>query len=81
MTDAYQDEIDTYLAEISVKSMTARDTHELSGLMQYTAQLENIGDHIYHMAVSMNRMNEEGHTFNEHSIQSLNVLDDRCGYL
>lgn len=77
MTDTYQDEIDTYLAEISVKSMTARDTHELSGLMQYTAQLENIGDHIYHMAVSMNRMNEEGHTFNEHSIQSLNVLSEK----
>ncbi len=74
LADWYQDEIDAYLAKLSVRSMTERESFELSYLMHVIADYENITDHVYHMVVTLNRFWESGGSFNEDGKAQLQEL-------
>ena len=74
--DWYQDEIDTYLLKLSTKPMTAKESHEMSILLHFIADCENITDHIYHMVVCISRLWEGGREFTESSMKAINSLSE-----
>ncbi len=76
LADWYQDEIDAYLAKLSVRSMTERESLELSYLMHVIADYENITDHVYHIVVTLNRFWESGAVFNETAKSEMQQLTE-----
>ncbi|MGI6041344.1 MAG: Na/Pi cotransporter family protein [Candidatus Alectryocaccobium sp.] len=76
LVDWYQDEIDLYLAKLSTRSMTEKESMELSYLMHVIADYENITDHIYHMVVTLSRLWESGNNFSEYAMKELHEIND-----
>ena len=79
MADRYQDEIDLYLSKLSAKSMTERESFELSYLMHVISDYENISDHIYHIVVSMKRVWDNDKKFGQDAMDSLGELKTLTG--
>ena len=75
--DWYQDEIESYLARLSTRSLTEAESKELSQLLHVISNYENISDHIYHMVVSFKRLWETGHSFSGDARKELEVLNGR----
>ena len=76
LVDWYQDEIDAYLAQLSTRSITQKESVELSHLMHVIADYENITDHIYHMVVALNRLWEEGISFSKTAYAQIREISD-----
>lgn len=76
LVDWYQDEIDLYLAQLSARSMTERESMELSFLMHVIADYENITDHLYHMVVTINRLWESGNEFSADAMAQLHEINE-----
>ncbi len=74
MADLYQDEIDEYLAKLSSRSLTEKESSELSHLMHVASDSENITDHIYHITVSLGRMTENGKEFPAEALADIKSL-------
>ena len=76
LVDWYQDEIDLYLAQLSARSMTEKESMELSFLMHVIADYENITDHLYHMVVTINRLWESGNEFSADAMAQLHEINE-----
>lgn len=76
LVDWYQDEIDMYLAKLSAKSMTEKESFELTHLLHVVADYENISDHIYHMVVTVNRLWMNNEKFGEKALAEIKELSD-----
>lgn len=74
LVDWYQDEIDAYLALLSTKSITNKESVELSYLIHVIADYENITDHVYHMVVTLNRLWDGGNNFSEKAEQEIREI-------
>lgn len=81
LCDRYQDELNAYLAKLSVRSMTEKESREVTHLMHVAAESENVSDHIYHMSVAMERFMENGETFNKEAHSELLSIMEKLSRL
>ena len=81
LCDRYQDELNAYLAKLSVRSMTEKESREVTHLMHVAAESENVSDHIYHMAVAMERFMENGETFSKEAHDELLSIMEKLSRL
>ena len=76
MADWYEDEIESYLADLSAKNMTYTETKELSRLLHVIANYENITDHIYRMVFSFKQLYDNDRSFSPAGRQEMADLND-----
>ena len=74
MIDRYQDEIDSYLSLLSSRSLTDRESKELSLLLRVISDCENISDHIYHMVTCIQKMWDSGNELPVVAMEELKAL-------
>ncbi len=74
MIDRYQDAIDSYLSSLSARSLTERESTELSHLLRVISDCENISDHIYHMVTCIQKMWDSGNELSEVAMNEIKQL-------
>ncbi|MBQ7293554.1 MAG: Na/Pi cotransporter family protein, partial [Clostridia bacterium] len=74
--DNYEDMLGTYLVKLSGRSMTERDSHEITKLLHLIGVFERMSDHAVNILESAEEMNDKKITFSSEAQRELKVL---CG--
>ncbi len=74
--DHYEDMLGTYLVKLSSRSMTERDSHEITKLLHLIGDFERISDHAVNILESAEEMNDKKLSFSNEAKKELSVL---CG--
>ncbi len=72
--DVYEDEIGTYLMQITAKNLTEKDNLEVSKLLHMISDLERLSDHAVNLAESASEMHLKKLSFSASAISELNVM-------
>ncbi|MCQ2507425.1 MAG: Na/Pi cotransporter family protein [Dorea sp.] len=74
--DQYEDKVGTYLMQLSVAKMSAKDAQQVSKLLHTLTDFERLGDHALNIAKSARVLYEKKVTFSEDAWYELKVLED-----
>lgn len=74
--DGYEDMLGTYLVKLSGRSMTERDSHEITKLLHLIGDFERISDHAVNILESAEEMNDKKISFSSEAKREVTVL---CG--
>ena len=72
--DGYEDMLGTYLVKLSGRSMTERDSHEITKLLHLIGDFERISDHAVNILESAEEMNDKKLSFSNEAKKEIKVL-------
>lgn len=74
--DKYEDALGTYLVKLSSKSLTDKDSHEVTELLHIIGDFERISDHAVNILESSEEIKEKGLSFSKQAMAELGVMID-----
>ena len=72
--DKYQDEINTFLIKLSSKSLSIKDSDELTDMLHCIGDFERIGDHAMNISKAVVAQNTTNIKFSEDAIEEILIL-------
>lgn len=75
LVDHYEDELGGYLMKLSVKPLTAKESHELSVLLHCIGDFERISDHAINIMESAREMYDKDLSFSKKAEEELQVFE------
>lgn len=73
-TDHYEDQLGTYLVELSAKQISSEDSHEAAKLLKVIGDFERISDHAVNLVESAEELEEKGLKLSKPAEKELAVL-------
>lgn len=74
--DMYEDVLGTYLVKLSSKSLTIKDSNEISKILHAIGDIERIGDHAVNILGVAKEMDEKKLSFSEKAQEEINILSE-----
>ncbi|MBR2474250.1 MAG: Na/Pi cotransporter family protein [Clostridia bacterium] len=74
--DIYEDELGSYLLELSAQDMSARDSVEVTKILHLISDLERLSDHAVNIAESAREMHQKKLAFSPAAYSEVSVLID-----
>lgn len=74
--DMYEDVLGTYLVKLSSKSLTIKDSNEISKILHAIGDIERIGDHAVNILDVAKEMDEKKLSFSEKAQEEINILSE-----
>lgn len=74
--DMYEDVLGTYLVKLSSKSLSIKDSNEISKILHAIGDIERIGDHAVNILDVAKEMDEKKVSFSEKAQEEINVMSD-----
>lgn len=72
--DRYEDELGTYLLQLSSKSLSETDSMKISKILHTIGDFERLGDHAVNILRASQELNEKGLAFSDAANRELSVL-------
>lgn len=72
--DTYEDVLGTYLVKLSSKSLTIKDSSEISKILHAIGDIERIGDHAVNILAVAKEMDDKKLSFSEKAQKEIDVL-------
>ena len=70
----YEDELGSYLLELSAKDMSGKDSVEVTKILHLISDLERLSDHAVNIAESAKEMSEKKLSFSQSAYAEISVL-------
>lgn len=74
--DMYEDVLGTYLVKLSSKSLSIKDSNEISKILHAIGDIERIGDHAVNILGVAKEMDEKKISFSDKAQEEITVLSD-----
>ncbi len=74
--DMYEDVLGTYLVKLSSKSLSIKDSNEISKILHSIGDIERIGDHAVNILGVAKEMDEKRVSFSEKAQVEINIMSD-----
>lgn len=74
--DMYEDVLGTYLVKLSSKSLTIKDSNEISKILHAIGDIERIGDHAVNILGVAKEMDEKKLSFSDKAQEEITILSD-----
>lgn len=75
LVDRYEDELGTYLVQLSRRTLSIQDSHELNELLHCIGDFERISDHSMNILEAAEEMHEKGLSFSAEAKAELEVYE------
>lgn len=76
LIDKYEDQVGTYLMQLTGKEMTEPQAQQVSILLHSVSDFERLGDHAVNIAETANELHEKKVSFSEEANKELKVLEN-----
>ena len=74
--DMYEDVLGTYLVKLSSKSLTIKDSNEISKILHAIGDIERIGDHAVNILGVAKEMDDKKLSFSDKAQEEIGILSD-----
>lgn len=74
--DTYEDKLGTYLVKLSAKSLSTKDSHEISKLLHSIGDFERIGDHAINVYEAAEEIHQKGISFSNGADREIGIISD-----